>query len=236
MSIEEVLRPQRSKKNTTPSDDEIEKWFEMEQAEQLSKDFTAQVDGLSVRFKDAAFETFDAYTKEMEDNIKKCKDFISSEKANLIMNGLVGTGKTHLAISTMKIFPKRKSNSFISEYEGKQKEIQTYRKTRCLFLSFYEFIDELEDARNLGKKANKISDYTGYDVICLDDLRLEDLTVSVKRNLFSLINGVYEAKKKFILTTNASFKEIENYDPRIADRLYESGIALKFTNGSYRRK
>lgn len=180
------------------------------------------------------FENYQTNSIELEKIKISCQEYLNSDKSNLVLCGKVGTGKTHLAISIMKTLPRLPhGTSPISTFCGVC-QIRFYRKANCLFLPFNRFQDELEDARQKGCKDFLMSRFLANDMVCLDDLRLEDTTSSNRKNIFTLINGLYENNKKIIITTNCTFREIENYDQRIADRLKENGKVLAFPFDSFR--
>jgi DNA replication protein DnaC len=55
------------------------------------------------RYWDTGFETFSAYTDELKRHLKTAENFAKNPGGKLVMLGDNGTGKTHLAISILKI-------------------------------------------------------------------------------------------------------------------------------------
>lgn len=228
-----------------PTPEEIEEFWQSVQDYEANKDYAPNLytisygekKQLSPKLLECSFETYEAKNKFQQSALEDCIDFSKNKKKRtILLCGTVGTGKTHLAISIMKSFPKIKNGivEHTSCVWGK-KNIQHYRRVNCLYLPFNRFQDELEDARQNGSKDRTMEMFIGNDCICLDDLRIEDTTPANRKNIFTLLNGLYEKGKKVIVTSNSSFQQIKDFDDRIADRIIDNGMVIAFNFESFRK-
>lgn len=65
--------------------------------------------GIDGRYLDVSFKKYEtAGDPQAEEDKKRATDFVFNEKTNLLINGPVGSGKTHLAVSALKLHMWRK--------------------------------------------------------------------------------------------------------------------------------
>lgn len=170
--------------------------------------------------------SFDNYQvepgSEAETNLKKAKNIAAkyldrSYKANTIITGNPGVGKSHLAISMLK---------------GINETIKP--NASCLFVSVNEMMRLIKSSFE-----NKDSYYTeGHmvdllgkvNLLVLDDLGSE---ASFKRDareaseyVQQVLFGVLNKRNRTIITTNLSSKELsEIYNPKLLSRMYKGVVA-----------
>ena len=141
------------------------------------------------------------------------------DEAGLFLCGLPGgTGKTHLAVSVLLELKRRR-------FSGG-------------FASAQELIMECRDCFH-GDNDNNVSSilgrYSDADTLLLDDLGAEKSTDFVRETIGVLIDRIYRDDKLLIVTSNLDLNALaQKLDDRIADRLVEMCLAIKFTGGSYR--
>jgi len=201
-----------------------------------------EIKNLPEYYREKSFDNYIPFDDESRKKLNSCKKFAAGEtkKKSLTMYGNVGSGKSHLAISILKEQKPRYVNAYriksvLEEEDGKL--IAVVRSTKCLFLPAEDFFQELNGAvARFESKSYAVKKYLGFDVVLLDDLSPLNFTPARAENLYSLINGFYNAKKNIIITTNFSLKEFNSIDPRITSRLVEMSEILKFDGEDYRKK
>lgn len=190
--------------------------------------YRAEIENLPALYKDCGFKSFEIKNEVMQKKYDTCLEFakLKAEKKSIVLFGKVGTGKTHLAVSIMKNFPKKRVNH----------PIIPYQPFRSIFIIADEFFQELNDSQIYRKsKLEIIKGYLrNYDCICLDDLGIKNFTEAKRENLYLFINRAYLDKKKIILTTNFTMEEIEKIDERISSRLTEMAQLVAFNFNDYR--
>jgi DNA replication protein DnaC len=73
--------------------------------------------------------------------------------------------------------------------------------------------------------------------LLLDDLGAEKSTDFVREMIGALIDRIYRDDKLLIVTSNLDLNALaQKLDDRVADRLVEMCLAIKFTGGSYRHQ
>lgn len=202
-----------------------------------------EIKDLPEYYREKSFDNYIPFDDESSKKLNSCKKFAAGEtkKKSLTMYGNVGSGKSHLAISILKEQKPRFMNAYriksvLEEDNGKL--IAVVRSTKCLFLPAEDFFQKMNAVvSNNGSKTYAIkNNYLCYDIVLLDDLSPLNFTPARSENLYSLINGFYNAKKYIIITTNFSLKEFNSIDPRITSRLVEMSEILKFDGEDYRKK
>jgi len=139
-------------------------------------------------------------------------------KENLIFYGLVGTGKTHLAIAL----------GIKAINQGK----------KAAFYRLHDLINLLEEnnEKNVIRLRKKIK---GVDLLILDEWGYLPLHQEGARLVFDIISDCYE-RKSIILTTNIEFSRWKGFlfdeklTAAIIDRLVHHSHMLLFTGKSYR--
>ena len=180
------------------------------------------------------FENFDPYNDELKVNLKKCKDFVYGNEKTLMLVGYNGTGKSHLGIATMNKMPKRKGLG----YHNRGFNYTVYRPTKCMYHNFTDFNDILTDAQKDGKKNYVMKARINYDVVFIDDVKLEYIegNRSAIKNLYMIVETIYTApKSRVIVAMNFSLEELWKIDNAIADRLREDDVECVFTSESWRK-
>ena len=152
------------------------------------------------------------YLQLAEAALAACKNFVSEVKADryqqgLILEGDIGSGKTHLAAAI--------ANALLEE--GKN----------VLFLVVPEFLDEMrtsyQDASD-GSEGALMGKAKTVPVLILDDLGAHTYTNWTQSKIFTLINYRLNYNLPTVITTNLSLTEIGAVlGERTASRLVELG-------------
>lgn len=141
------------------------------------------------------------------------------EHKNLILYGLVGTGKTHLAIAIGV------------------KACQMGLKTK--FFSVTELVLKLAEARKQGTLEKLVKDLQKQDLLILDEWGYVPVDRDGSQMLFRIVSDSYE-RKSLILTTNLEFSKWgrvftdEQMAAAMIDRLAHHGHLLMAVGRSYR--
>jgi len=145
----------------------------------------------------------------------------------LLLTGKVGVGKTHLAVSIIKML--------------------TERGFTCLFYEFGSLLKEIQDSYNPTTKASELSilrPVLEADVLVLDELGASKPTDWVRDTMAHIINTRYNDRKLTIFTTNYPDEQANDREetledrigPRLRSRLFEMCRAVKINGEDYRRK
>jgi DNA replication protein DnaC len=179
------------------------------------------------RFESASFETYQVETPAQQQVLDACREYaaqwdeVSATGRNLIMCGLFGTGKTHLAISIARVVARRGALPlFARTYEAVQFVRETYRRDSSM--------SEREAIRRLVEP----------DLLVLDEVGVQGGGDNEQMILFAILNGRYDARKPTIIASNEDLGGIEKYlSARVVDRLREGGgRVLAFDWDSHRAR
>ena len=197
------------------------------------------IDKLPSKFKDKGFKNYyprNSFEETLKEGlIKFAKDM--EEKRSLVFAGNIGTGKTHLAVAVLKNLIRIKRKIVTSSSNNQQNEIEILDCQKSLFLVADEFFQELNDCAisKMSKEKCIINYLHSYDIILLDDLSTDNFTPAKAENLYLFMNRAYLDEKRLIVTTNFTMEYLESVNPRIASRLAEIAVFLKFEGEDYRK-
>ncbi len=145
-------------------------------------------------------------------------DFVQA-RANVVLVGGVGTGKTHLAIALGIAC------------------CQQDRRVR--FTTAAELTTLLVEAKAEGRLSRKLEQLARFDVVCLDELGYVPFDKAGADLLFQFITAVYE-RRSLVVTTNLPFAQWAQVflDPTAAaaviDRIVHHATIIKTEGESYR--
>ena len=185
--------------------------------------------------KSSSFDSYRTEDNETEFNKNKAleiaREYYKGAKYNTIFTGKAGTGKSHLAMSMLKV---------VNEYS------EPYRK--CIFVSLDELMRRIKDSFSNGQsyytEQRMIDLLTEADLLVLDDLGAETGAVTTDRTatdfttrtLYAIING--RMNKPTIITTNLSSKDMAKmYDSKLISRMFRGaeGHVIKFEKTNDKR-
>ena len=165
--------------------------------------------GIADRVKTNTFKTYkvdnDARNSARNICIKYITDF--NKEKSLLLQGQVGSGKTHLAIATC--------NKLLEKYSVK-------------YMSYTKDINELKfNMTDTDFYNKKISEYRNTTVLFIDDLfkGFEKGDYSRARAelriIYDIVNFRYDNKKAMIITTELSVNQLLDLDEALASRIIE---------------
>ena len=145
-----------------------------------------------------------------------------TDKANVILLGLVGLGKTHLATAL----------GYAACQQG----------MNVLFANAIDVINTLSEAQNKGSLKSELRKYTTPSLLVLDEVGYLPIDQRGADLLFQVISARYE-RGSIVLTTNKAYKQwssIFNGDSTITsavlDRLLHHGETVIIEGSSFRMK
>lgn len=175
------------------------------------------------RFENRTFQSFRT-NDPMREALKQAsmsysKSFSEREDRGLILRGVTGAGKTHLAIAILRAVIDR-------GFSG-------------LYYNVNDLLSELRSSYSANTdltEGNLLEDVNKADLLVFDDLGAESPTDWVCDRLYLIINRRYEVARPTIITTNCSDGELrDRLGNRIASRLYEMCMPIgDFPREDYR--
>lgn len=143
------------------------------------------------------------------------------KKANILFQGLPGTGKTHLSVALAL-------------------KALGYGKT-VLFTSVWDMITQLQQSRADYSYQKKIQTYLKPDLLILDELGYRSMAESTVEDFFEIVSRRYE-KGSIIITTNRAINEWDKVfidktlTTAVVDRLLHHCSVIEIKGESYRFK
>ena len=183
--------------------------------------------GISQRFLNASFTGFEMVCKDATANLKKVKTYcekfleIKTQGTSLILCGMPGTGKTHLASALVINLVKAGMN--------------------CKYMTSYKIMSRLkatyDKASSKETETEVIKELTGCDLLVIDEVGVQFGSETEKILFYQIINGRYDNVFPTVLISNLNAEELKKFiGERCFDRLREgSGAVLSFDWNSYRK-
>jgi DNA replication protein DnaC len=133
----------------------------------------------------------------------------------LLIQGLSGTGKTHLAAVA--------AGHFASLYVAK-----------VGWINAGDMASEVLDLSFKGGVTSYLSQYFEPYLLILDDLGIEGSQESVRLAVYRLLNTRWERRLRTIITTNMSMADLATkHGQQVVDRILRTGMFTRFTQDSF---
>jgi len=204
--------------------------------------------GIPPRLAGASFENYMPTCPEQERALEKCRAFAADGLDNiaqgrgLFFKGSVGTGKSHLSVSTLRAvmennidrFGKPDSeNCFVGE--------PVYDGLYCSMVSVVDLLELLREsfsADHLRAPARRLLHRCRTDaVVILDDIGAEKPSDWVEEQLYALIDVRYRMQRSTIFSTNRTMKQLESQiGCRSVSRIMEMCEGVKVGGEDWRKR
>jgi DNA replication protein DnaC len=180
------------------------------------------------RFEGVSLDNYESVNREAERCLKVCKAYATKwpdrleQGGGLVMCGLPGTGKNHLAIAIGKYV--------IQEYQSSVKFTSAIKIARDFKSTWTKGADLTE--------SDVIRRYSTPDLLIIDEIGVQFGSDAEKIILFEIINNRYESMRPTILLSNLPKDELSEFiGERVLDRMNDGGgCTLAFTWESYRSR
>jgi DNA replication protein DnaC len=163
------------------------------------------------RYRVCRFDNFDTYNAKLERKIAIMRQIVAGRRGAFIF-GPVGAGKTHLAVAALTEYIRAGAS--------------------CIFVSASDFIHGVQSA--FGNPKNIVSELLDHQAVLIDDLGSERGTEASRAAMFYLIDQLYSARKRLIVTSNQIPKDLHAFEPRIMSRLTEVCTLVEVAADDYR--
>lgn len=220
------------------------------------KDIVWNSYGIPKKFINARFDNFYPQNNEQKKAINKCKTY-SEQDIKSIISGkglflhcpITGTGKTHLAVSTVYAIIASNNDKFgykckVSEFMMLE-ELEASRQYSGLYVGFVNVTDLLTtlqesysgDERFKQRAVNMLHRAKIDDLLILDDLGAMKPTEWVETQLYNLIDIRYRMERPMIFTSNCTMDDLEKQvGKRVVSRIFEVTDGIYVPGPDYRKR
>lgn len=207
--------------------------------------------GIPHKLNDAYLFNYISSSEEQKKAAEKCQEYIGNcmdrikEGKGLFLYGPVGTGKTHLVVSTLREILNTHAESFGLDIRTDYFDINRtdWRGMRCQFYNVPELLENIKN--NFGKQPRgdgyPFRDYVAEakrtDFVIFDDMGAEKPTEWAQDQLYRLVDYRYSNEKSTMFTSNCSIKELEDrIGARTVSRIIDMTEGIKVIGPDYRKR
>ncbi len=198
------------------------------------------------RLSGASLENYTPRSKQQQAALEICTAY-DLEKvrsgSGLYLFGKYGTGKTHLAIATVRALMEANPNEFGARYDDTSPlydpDREEYRGLYCSFFSVVELLDLWKPGSDAKRHWGDWLFFRAKndDLVVLDDIGAEKASEWTGDRLYAVVDARYRNQKATIFTTDCSEKElVDNGYGRIVSRIFEMTEQVPVIGPDHRRK
>lgn len=177
--------------------------------------------GIPPRLVNASFVNYEPACPEKEQALNKCQAFVAKglnaivqQGRGLFLQGPVGTGKSHLMVSSLRAMIENNIARFGRPDNGMAlADVPVYDGYCCYMVSVVDLLGTLREsfgAENLRAPAQRMLHRARCDaVLVLDDIGAEKPSDWVEEQLYGLIDLRYRMQRSTFFTTNCTLKQLE---------------------------
>ncbi|MEN6462212.1 MAG: ATP-binding protein [Syntrophomonas sp.] len=202
--------------------------------------------GIPLRLANKSFTCYEPICPEKEQALKKCQSFaakgldIIHQGYGLFLQGPVGTGKSHLAVSVLRSLLENNISHFgmpVNNFVGEP----VYDGYYCYMISVIDLLVTLRESfgNDQLKSAarNKLHRTRCDAVVILDDIGAEKPSEFVEEQLYALIDLRYRMQRSTFFTTNCTLKQLESQiGCRTVSRIIEMCEGVKVGGDDWRKR
>lgn len=198
------------------------------------------------RLAKASFGTYTPQTKAQQAALTTCKAYSLNDiqyGKGLFLFGLFGTGKTHLAVATVRGLMESAPDMFgvrvNYDLELYEPDRETYKGYCCSFFSTVDLLDAMRPGSEAKQRHGEWLFHRAKmdDLVVLDDIGAEKATDWVAERLYAIVDVRYRMKRATIFTSNCSEKQLQDQlGGRIVSRIFEMTEQVPVLGPDYRRK
>lgn len=181
--------------------------------------------GIPARFADRTFDGYRATLPGQKIALGVCRAYADGWKereaqgASLVLTGMPGTGKTHLACAI--------ANAVMREHLASALFVPVAVMMRAIKSTYRQDSQRTEQ--------QVIDQLAGQDLLILDEVGVNIGSEHEKLLMFEVLNDRYQELKPTILISNLNTEELEAFlGQRVMDRYRECGSVLAFDWPSHR--
>ena len=169
---------------------------------------------ISKLYQDSSFDNFKCDEKNLESIVKRLKSYAKEPHGFLLLQGGIGTGKTHLAVSILRETPL--SFNYVSHLDF----IQEYRN---FHYNRQNTKEEDYNSIEIFEPPERYEILQGSSLLCVDDFGWVKHSQDEALTTFEILDYRIQKLLPTILVTNYTTEELkEIIDPRLLDRIEQA--------------